>query len=76
MERGTSDRLTWDSSARALARPQELAMATPLPASMPSNSAGQCLASNARCCQIGTAKATVAGPNSNISQWVAPAYSA
>lgn len=43
---------------------------------MPTSSAGQWRASIIRCCQIGTAKATVTGPSTPINQWVSRAYSA
>lgn len=73
IERGSSDRVTWPSSASAWARAQELPMATVVPASMPASSAGQWRTSRARCCQIGMAKATVAGPSSATSQSVSRA---
>ncbi|MNR23630.1 hypothetical protein D3C85_1406600 [compost metagenome] len=76
IERGTSDRLTELSSANRCARPQELPIDAALPTSMPRVRAGQWRASKARCCQIGTAKATVTGPSTDISQWVLRAYSA
>lgn len=59
-----------------MSQPPELAIEALLPATMPTISAGQWRASMARCCQIGTAKATVTGPSTLISQWVLRAYSA
>lgn len=76
IERGTSDRLVALSSASRCASPQELAIEALLPATMPTISAGQWRASIARCCQMGTAKATVTGPSTLINQWVLRAYSA
>ncbi|MCY1186278.1 hypothetical protein D9M73_271370 [compost metagenome] len=76
IERGTSDRLVALSSANRCASPQELAIEALLPATMPTIRAGQWRASMARCCQIGTAKATVTGPSTPINQWVLRAYSA
>ena len=68
IERGSSDRLTALSSDNALASAHELPIDAALPTSMPSDSAGQWRASKRRCCQIGTAKATVTGPSTDISQ--------
>lgn len=48
-------------------------MATAVPANIPASSAGQWRISNSRCCQIGMAKATVAGPSSATSQLVSRA---
>ena len=76
IERGTSDRLIALSSANRCAKLQELAIDAALPATIPTSSAGQCLASIARCCQIGTANATVTGPSTLINQWVLREYSA
>src|SRR3990167_1046768 len=75
MERGTSDIVTELSSANALARPNEVPMDAALPASIPSNNADQYRISICRCCQIGTANATVTGPSTHISQWVLLEYS-
>ena len=53
MERGTNDIVSAVSSDSALANQNELPMDAALPASIPSNKATQCRASNLRCCQIG-----------------------
>ncbi len=76
IDRGTNDNATEWSIASAWASHQELAIDAQLPRVMPSNKASQCRASNARCCQIGTANATVTGPSTSSSQWVLRAYSA
>ncbi|MNT35330.1 hypothetical protein D3C72_1713540 [compost metagenome] len=76
IERGTSERLTALSSDNKCASPQELAIDAVLPTSIPRVNAGQWRTNNARCCQIGTAKATVTGPSTDISQWVSREYSA
>ncbi|EVT88610.1 hypothetical protein Z046_08840 [Pseudomonas aeruginosa VRFPA09] len=73
IERGSNDSVTWPSSARAWASAQELPMATAVPANIPASSAGQWRISSSRCCQIGMAKATVAGPSSATSQLVSRA---
>ena len=62
--------------ASALASQNEVPIDAALPATMPNSSADQCRISKRRCCQIGTAKATVTGPSTSISQWVLLEYSA
>src|SRR5450830_1909039 len=74
IERDTRGIVTALSSA--LAKPNEVPMDAALPATMPSSKADQYRASKRRCCQIGTANATVTGPSTSISQWVSRAYSA
>ncbi|MNN80687.1 hypothetical protein D3C81_1974410 [compost metagenome] len=76
IERGTSDSVTELSSASALASQNEVPIDAALPATMPNSSADQCRISKRRCCQIGTANATVTGPSTRISQWVLLEYSA
>src|SRR5450830_406165 len=76
IERGNKDRVTELFNANALASPNEVPMEAALPATIPSSNADQWRANKRRCCQIGTANATVTGPSTSINQCVSVAYSA